>query len=327
MEEMWLSNFQIIHSKYPDQIREMVAEVMVPHRLIPRGQDAKLDTIVRGRTLPNLGLYYINYGGDVSIELDQPTDTYFAVQSPTSGDVEIDSNGHTFISTVDCASVISPKDDLKMQWPRGCGQLICQVGKAALESHLAGLLGTSLRKPLWFRRALDVSKGPGLGVRIMMEQLGRHINRRDALLDDLANARHTEQDFMTELLYSQWHNYTDTLSVEASAATSKEVQTVIDLLQSHPERAHTIYGLARRVDISARSLQRRLRRERGTTFQELLQDIRLQRIHDELRAADPDVVNVIDVMIRWRTPPTGHSFNRYRELFGESPGETLKRLC
>lgn len=324
MDEMWLNHFEIIRSTHPDHIRDVIRGFMVDHQFIPLGRDAQVDTVVRARTLSDIGLYYIDYGGDVSIKLDGPTGTYFAVQIPTSGKAGIECNSDTFISTNRCASVISPFDDLKMRWSHDCGQLICQVGKAALESHLAGLLDTGRRRPLRFNPSMDVSKGSGLRVRRMIEELVRRIDRGDTVLDDPGYVRQIEQAIMTELLYSQWHNYTDALSVELRAATSKELRYAIDLLQSHPERAHTIHDLARRVNVSVRTLQRGFQRL-GTTFQDLLQDVRLGRVHDELRAADPDMVTVIDVMIRWRTPPTGHYFTRYRQLFGESPEETLKR--
>lgn len=325
MDEMWLSHFEVIRSTHPDRIRDVIRGFMVDHQFIPLGKDVHLDTVVRARTLSDLGFYYINYGGDVSIELNEPTGRYFAVQIPMSGKTRIECNRDTFTSTIGCASVISPRDDLKMTWDPECGQLICQVGKAALESHLASLLGTGLRRPLTFHSSMDVSKGRGLGVRSTIEGLMRRINRGDAVLNNLAYVRQIEEAFMTELLYSQRHNYTDSLPVERRAATSKDVQYAIDLLQTHPERVHTIRGLARQVNLSVRVLQRGFECV-GTTFQELLQDIRLQRVHDELRAADPDVVTVTTVMTRWRMPLTGHSFNRYRELFGESPEETLKRL-
>lgn len=325
MGEMWLNNFEIIHSTHPDYIRDVVRGIMVPHQLIPLVRDAQLDTVVRGSTLSALGFYYIRYGEDVCIKLDEPTGTYFAVQIPLSGRAVIESNSEAFASTTKRASVVSPHDDLKMKWLQGCDQLICQIGKAALESHLAGLLGRGLRTPLWFRPAMDVSKGRGLAVRTTIIQMARRINRGDERFGYGEYIRKIEQELMTELLYGHWHNYSDALFVEPKAATSREIQYAVDLLQSHPEREHTVHDVAICIGISVRGLQRGFQRQLGTTFQALLRDIRLQRVHDELRAADPDMVTVTYVMNRWNTHPGGSYFRRYRQLFGESPAETLKR--
>ena len=52
---------------------------------------------------------------------------------------------------------------------------------------------------------------------------------------------------------------------------------------------------------------------------------RLARVHDELRLADPGVINVTDVATRWGFFHLGRFASDYRARFGSLPSQTLRR--
>ena len=55
-----------------------------------------------------------------------------------------------------------------------------------------------------------------------------------------------------------------------------------------------------------------------------VQEVRLQRVHRQLRAAAPGTTTVTDVAHAWGFVHLGRFARRYRERFGESPSQTLR---
>lgn len=323
MGSLPLQRFALFHSSDLDYVRDRVARVFVPHRLELVGHRARLSAKMHSRRLSDIGISFITYGGEVFIE-PGTINTYFAIQIPLAGATDIQCGGRQMISTPATASVISPDDHLTMRWLGGCAQLVCRIERVALESHLASLLGEGLPERLRFDLAMPINGGRGAGVRNSIHELIRRLDRADELMENSGYVQQCEQLLMTELLLTQPHNYSHRLRSEPRPATSGQVQHAIDLLESHPEWSHTIGGLAKQVAVSPRSLQRGFQRELGTTFQEMLKEIRLRRAHDELRGANPGAVTVSEVMTRWCLPLKGRSFDAYRKRYGVTPLTTLR---
>ena len=55
-----------------------------------------------------------------------------------------------------------------------------------------------------------------------------------------------------------------------------------------------------------------------------LRRLRLQRVHAELAANSPESVTVTMVAGRWGFVHLGRFASQYRQLFGETPSETLR---
>ena len=53
--------------------------------------------------------------------------------------------------------------------------------------------------------------------------------------------------------------------------------------------------------------------------------MRLSRVHDELRNADPTRVTVAAAAHRWGFAHLGRFASAYREKYGVAPSETLRR--
>jgi transcriptional regulator GlxA family with amidase domain len=97
------------------------------------------------------------------------------------------------------------------------------------------------------------------------------------------------------LLLAQSHNYSDALAQPRFPAAPPAVRQAIELIRDHPDQSWTTTTLARRVAVSPRSLLDGFARSLGVPPTHYLRDVRLQRVHEELRAADPHVTTVSQV--------------------------------
>jgi transcriptional regulator GlxA family with amidase domain len=57
-----------------------------------------------------------------------------------------------------------------------------------------------------------------------------------------------------------------------------------------------------------------------------LRDVRLNRVHAELRSADPRSASVSQIATRWGFLYLGRFAAAYRDKFGRRPSETLRTL-
>jgi transcriptional regulator GlxA family with amidase domain len=103
------------------------------------------------------------------------------------------------------------------------------------------------------------------------------------------------------------------------------VRQAIELLHNHPEKPWTTATLAREVAVSARSLQEGFHRGTGVPPMRYLRDVRLDRVHTDLLAAAWESTTVAHIAHRWGFLYLGRFAANYREKFGETPSETLRR--
>ena len=87
-----------------------------------------------------------------------------------------------------------------------------------------------------------------------------------------------------------------------------------------------VEDIAAASHVTARALQLAFRRHLDTTPMAYVRRVRLQRLHQELRHADPaDGATVTAAAARWGFQQMGRLSAQYRDLFGESPRDTLRR--
>jgi transcriptional regulator GlxA family with amidase domain len=82
--------------------------------------------------------------------------------------------------------------------------------------------------------------------------------------------------------------------------------------------------VAAAVGVTPRSVQYMFRRHLGTTPVEYLRQVRLDRAHRELKAADPAVDTVTAIAGRWGFSHAGRFSIAYKRAFGTEPSQTLR---
>ncbi|WP_037314191.1 helix-turn-helix transcriptional regulator [Amycolatopsis orientalis] len=108
-------------------------------------------------------------------------------------------------------------------------------------------------------------------------------------------------------------------------AVPDAVRRGIAFMEANPDLDLGVADIARACRVSVRALQLAFRRHLDTTPMAYLRKVRLDRVRAELRAADPgDGVTVTRVAANWGFLGGSRFSAQYREVFGESPGQTLR---
>lgn len=319
-----LHEHEFVRSDDVGHTREMIEQIFVPHRLELVGSRRTLRARAHVRRLTDTALNVVTYGGEVQIE-PEPMETFFTLHVTLSGTAAF-RIGRTELTTDKAtACVISPNDDVSMRWNRECTQLIGRIERPALEAHLSDLLGETLPRPLRFEPSMPLDHHRSRGIASMLHDVVHDIDDGSPRIDRPRWEKMFEDGLMASLLTTQRHNYADALDATHPAASSREVNLAIALIESRPESSLTLAGVAATVKVSGRSLQRALRRDLDMSFTDIVHGTRLRRVHDDLRRASPDGESVGDVLVRWNLPHVGATYAAYKKRFGQTPGTTLRK--
>jgi AraC-like DNA-binding protein len=220
--------------------------------------------------------------------------------------------------------VFTPGTPCVLDWSNDCGQICLKVSEAQMRRQLEAMLNRPVRKRITFDRQFDLTTTAANDWYHLVRLLARETWQPGGLLNHRLAAENLQLLLIQGLLQIQPHNYTEALTQSESPASAAVAKRAIDLMHSHPETPWCTAELARATGVSARALQRAFERSGQPSPMMYLRRLRLYRVHAELAANSPDLVTVTTVASRWGFVHLGRFAGQYRQLFGETPSETLR---
>lgn len=322
-----LRRYDVLKSAGLDEFRATVARFLTPHRLVPTGREgSRMRGSVAVAPLGALSLVYGSHSGaELDVALTEQVD-YYDVNLSWEGRNRITCGADEVIVDAETAGIISPRMRATMRLSDSYRQLHVRIERHALERHLEELLGRPVVAPVRFHQAMDLRIPAAAtwarSVRLLVDDL--------ETLDGLAAQPGAETAWtsflMTGLLFSQPHNYTEQLTRQRAALRPGGLRRAMDLIEEAPEGDLSVERLALAAGMSPRSLQRQFREYVGVAPREYVLQVRLARVHDDLRIARPGTVTVADVALRWGFRHVPRFAAAYRLRYGELPSATLNAL-
>lgn len=293
-----------------------------PHQLSLVGRSTQLAAAPRTRTLRNVSVIDIAYGAEV-VATPHSTETFILVHISFTGTAVIRAGAEQIHLRPAWVTALDLTKATRMRLSADHTARVVRMQRGSLEAQLRDMLGHPLTERLEFGLGMDAA-----GSRTFTEDVAVFTQRLEtspeAYESDFA-ATMTEKNLMTQLLLSTNHNYRSRLTGDAQPEPSMLVRRSIELMHGHPGRDHSLESLARGAGVSARTLERAFQRHKSISPMAYLKTVRLDRAHEDLRAATSDVVSVGDVARRWGFANRGRFAADYRERHGELPSETLRR--
>ncbi|MHA6885584.1 AraC family transcriptional regulator [Ralstonia pseudosolanacearum] len=303
-----------------DEIRSMVGRVMKPHRLALAGSADRLDARMHYTPLGDISLSRLRYGAAVEIE-PGPLDSFFLVQMPISGSAEVESGAQHIDSGPDVASVLSPEEGTKMRWSAGNEQLMLRLSRSLVERTLVGHFGHPLEQPLRFDLGF-AWRGCAQWRCLLSYLIDCSTQGLDLAQHKLVIAQ-IEQLAASVLLASHQHNYSEAAPSRRGTILPRHVRRAQDYLQAHAHEPVCADQLAQVVGVSVRSLYTGFKEFLGVSPMHYLRDLRMERTRTELMSGE--ATNVAGVALRWGFAHMGRFSNDYKQRYGETPSQTLRR--
>lgn len=250
----------------------------------------------------------------------------FHVNAPMSGSMDVrQGRGHGVLATPEQAMLLDPAGDTVLdRWTGDCRALSVKIDAAALYERLEQLIGRPPRGRLAFGSLLDITRGPGLSWVTFARQVAAGALAGDGLATHELVARPLQEALLNGLLLAAEHPWREELARPGGPSRPAPVKRVMDAVRARPEHPFTSTELAALARVSVRRLQESFREYVGMSPMAYVREVRLERVHEELRAGAPDGTSVTEVAWRWGFAHPGRFAARYRERFGETPSATLR---
>ena len=232
--------------------------------------------------------------------------------------------GGSLETTIGSVAVFSPGTPCVLDWSGDCGQICLKVSEPQMRRQLEAMLNRRVRKRITFAREFNLTTTAANDWYHLVRLLAREARQPGGLLNHQLAVGNLQLLLIQGLLQIQPHNYTEALTESERAASTAVAKRAIDLMHEHPEKPWSTAELARATGVSARALQRSFERSDQPSPMVYLRRLRLRHVHAELAANSPDSVTVTIVAGRWGFMHLGRFASQYRQLFGETPSETLR---
>ncbi|HVW42310.1 MAG TPA: AraC family transcriptional regulator [Amycolatopsis sp.] len=324
MTPLLLERYKLFESRDVDDTRERVGKIFCPHRLEVVGRDPEFDARMHCHRMRNIAVTYISYGWDVRVTPGE-LESFFAILAPQAGKATFQGGSKHIYADKNTICVATPTEPLSMRLSRDCGNLVVRIERAAVEARLSEMIDGALREPIRFELGMDATASFARSWYAAVHAAVSDLDSPGTMLNHPLWMEQFEQSLITGLLLAQPHNYTSMLNGDDRPVPSRLLGIAVDMMEAHPEWAHTTASLARQAGVSVRALQKAFREQLDSSPSEYLRGVRLQRVHDELCAAQYDTTTVGEIATRWGLAHHGRFAAVYRERFGESPKQTLSR--
>jgi AraC-like DNA-binding protein len=305
-----------------DEATDALRRVFVAAELAPI-RTTTVNMQMKARQLSMLTVGHLGFGVDIAIRADDVTAYY--IDLPLSGRaVNRWRDGGCVQTTTGAVAVFTPGTPCVLNWSADCQQICVKVSESQMRWQLEAMLNKPVRNRITFDRQLPLSTTAASDWYYLIGLLARQAWQPGGLLTHHLAVGNLQLLLIQGLLQIQPHNHTDAMTAREGSAGAAVAKRAIDLIHAHPQKLWSTAELARATGVSARALQQAFARSGHPSPMTYLRRLRLHRVHTELAANFPDSVTVTIVAGRWGFLHMGLFASQYRQLFGESPSETLR---
>lgn len=312
-----------IRSTDVDEARCIGKMLYYPHDVTVKGDAAEFAMNIDAAHLGPVTVGWLWYDTEVLIRTDALESAY-QVNLPIRGELETSLGTSRDLATPSRAAVYRYDMATTMTgWANGHGRVLAvKIDRAALEDHLSTMLNRPIRGPIDFEFTIDLQDPRVAQWSSLLRDLALQLRDPDALCLHPLMAQSLGASVMTGLILAGRHKYSDELHAEAAPGRPPIIQRALDYIEAHLSEPLTVTAVAASVGLSVRSLQEGFQMTLNTTPMSYVRHARLQRIRNDLLAADPGE-SVAQIAHRWGVSHLGRFACHYRKAFGESPSTAL----
>jgi AraC-like DNA-binding protein len=179
-------------------------------------------------------------------------------------------------------------------------------------------------RPLEFYGTRPVSDGAARRWGETVNRMLDDVIRTDGALDNILLRDASSREMARMLLRTFASNALDPMLESGETAAFAAVRRALEFIETNAAQPITLDEIAAAARLSPRGVQAAFQRHLGRSPMEHLRRIRLDAVHQELRAADPFAgVTVAAVAQRWGFSHLGRFAAAYRAQYGAPPRQTL----
>jgi AraC-like DNA-binding protein len=166
----------------------------------------------------------------------------------------------------------------------------------------------------------------GLRLRHAIDHVERHVLGEAAVMDSPLIVA-TASRYLAACVLATFPNtgLAEVTAADRSSVGSAVVRRAVEYIETYAGMNISPADIAAAAHITVRGLQYAFRRQLDTTPMAYVRRVRLERAHRDLLAADPSKGDTVTaIATRWGFLHQGRFVATYRDVYGRTPGQTLR---
>jgi len=318
-----LSRHKFLETRDPEEAHARVSELFAPHQLdLPDGPSG-FHTVYHHMRLRALSLYYFEYRTAVTVR-SGPMMRDYLLLLPASGSCAVDYGSRLVTVPIGSAYIVNPFAPLALQWTGKSAMRVIKIDRQEVERALSGQAQHGQDGSVEFDPEAPIPLSDLPGVSGFVDALFADLDMPEPALGAADSEEKVEALLLSLLLRRYPHSQRQQLLQPAGRAAPYYVRRVEEFIRLHAAEVPDMAAMVRVAGVSARTLFKGFRDFRGIGPAAFLKQVRLDRLHADLLAADP-ATTVTDLAATWGFHHPGNLARDYKIRFGESPSQTVKR--
>lgn len=316
-----LSSYPVMRSDDPAFVRDRLFNVYGANSFDAGRANRAFAVNANHLQVGELGVSYCDYSSDVSVGFGEAS---FVRQAFNIEGVARYTAGKQSgeITPGSWTPVLHAQEPLKLDFRSGYRHLVLRIEFDALLRNLGALLGQDIGRTLVFDET--PARQPAMdALRRRLFQFAIDYNERGSFFSELAAAE-VQRMMIMKFLMCHRHTYTNLLLREPLPVSSTAVRTVEEFIEANWDKPIDIETMVAVAKVSARSLFRQFRKDRGYSPADFAKRVRLNRAREMLEQTNENG-SVIQIALKCGFQNPGHFARDYRNVFGELPSVTLRR--
>ena len=269
-----LSNYPVVRSDDAEFVRDRLFQAYGANHFEIGTSNKRFAVTANHLQIGGLGLSYCNYASDVSLGFDEASFVRQVFNIEGVGRYAAGKQSDE-IRPGSWTRIIPAQTPLKFDFRSGYRQFVLRIEFDALLRNLGALLGRDIGRKLVFDET--PARNPSMqALRRRVFSFALDFNERGAFFSDVAAAE-VERMVVMNFLMCHRHTYTHLLLREPLPASGSSVRAVEEFIEANWNNPIDIEAMAAVAKVSARSLFRQFKRDRGYTPADFAKRIRLNR--------------------------------------------------
>lgn len=319
--------FQDIHAVRHDlqSAQAWMANICGPHEL-KASCPQRLHFQHAGNVLKSMStvIGYIEYGTDVTIDIDASVLNSYSISLPISGQQELRKPNGLLMSDSDNGLIVSPYDQQELSIAGDCRKIQVAIKCAAMRQVLEDLLQRSTQQPIVFEAQVSTSQGAPAAWWRLVKYLLVEMDQRHHFFGHVSIVRDIEKTLIKGLILSQPSNYSSELVGVSQTRCPEYLLKAKQFIHEHASDEISLEDVGRAAGVSRFKLYEDFKKYFGISPTLYLKRFRLEAVRQALLEGGCNQ-NISAVAMRWGFNHLGRFSSDYKKLFQEMPSTTVER--
>lgn len=321
------AEFQDIHAVRHDlqSAQAWMANICGPHEL-KTSSPQRLHFQHDGNVLKSMStvIGYIEYGTDVTIDIDASVLNSYSISLPVSGQQELRKPNGLLMSDSNNGLIVSPYDQQELAIAGNCRKIQVAIKCVAMRQVLEELLQRPAPQPIVFETGISTDQGTPAAWWRLVKFLLMELDQARDLFGHVSIVRDIERTLIKGLILAQPNNYSSELEGISQTRCPAYLLKAKQFMHENAGDELNLDDIGRAAGVSRFKLSEDFKKYFGISPALYLKRFRLEAVRQALLEGGCNE-NITAVAMRWGFNHLGRFSSDYKKLFLEVPSKTVER--